>query len=193
MTFVPHPIEAESMRILRSRLDLGGLPPLSRAVVERVCHATADLSFADSLVVAEETLERGRRALEQGAPVFCDSRMVAAGMTRIRATVALDLPGVAERAAAAGTTRSAAAMHVAVERAGPGAVWVVGNAPTALRALLEDPPADPALIVGLPVGFVGAAEAKSALAATPLPHVTNRGERGGSPAAVAAVNALLYA
>jgi precorrin-8X/cobalt-precorrin-8 methylmutase len=83
-------------------------------------------------------------------------------------------------------------MRLATREAPADAIWVIGNAPTALQALLAHPPKQPALIVGLPVGFVGAAEAKAALAQSPLPHVTNAGERGGSAVAVAAVNALLY-
>jgi len=93
---------------------------------------------------------------------------------------------------APGLTRSATAMRLATKEAPAGAIWVIGNAPTALFELLEHPPRDPALIVGLPVGFVGAAEAKAALAQSSHPFVTNRGERGGSSVAVAAVNALLY-
>jgi precorrin-8X/cobalt-precorrin-8 methylmutase len=189
----PHPIEQESYRILRSRVDLSHLPPLSRAVAERVVHASADLSFAASLVLDEAALERGHAALADGAAVVCDARMAAAGITRREALVPLADPRTAARAATQGTTRSHAAMRIAAEEVGPGAVWVVGNAPTALLALLEHPPPEPALIVGLPVGFVGAAEAKAALAASGLPCVTNRGERGGSAVAVAAVNALLYA
>lgn len=189
----PHPIEQESYRILRSRIDLSHLPPLSRAVTERVVHASADLSFADSLVLDEAALDRGHAALAAGAPIVCDARMAAAGLTRREALVPLADPRTAARAAADQTTRSFAAMRLAADEVGPGAVWVVGNAPTALFALLEHPPADPALVVGLPVGFVGAADAKAALAASGLPCVTNRGERGGSAVAVAAVNALLYA
>jgi precorrin-8X/cobalt-precorrin-8 methylmutase len=181
------------MGILRSRYDFARFAPLSRAVAERVCHASADLSFADSLVLDEEALRAGRAALADGAPIYADARMVAAGITSRDVRVPLADPRVAERAAQAGTTRSAAAMALAAREAPAGAVWVVGNAPTALFQLLEQPPAAPALIVGLPVGFVGAAEAKDALVASGLPCVANRGERGGSAVAVAAVNALLYA
>jgi precorrin-8X/cobalt-precorrin-8 methylmutase len=189
MARVIHPIERESYRILRSRIDLSDLPPLSRAVAERVIHAAADLSFGASLVLDEAALQRGRAALLAGAPVYCDARMAAAGITSRTPIVPLDDP----RAASDGTlTRSAAAMRLAAAEAPPGAVWVVGNAPTALAELIARPPADPALIVGLPVGFVGAAEAKAALAACGLPCVTNAGERGGSAVAVAAVNALIY-
>jgi precorrin-8X/cobalt-precorrin-8 methylmutase len=186
---VIHPIEAESYRILRSRIDLGHLPPLSRAVAERVIHASADLSFGESLVLDEAALAQGREALRAGAPVYCDSRMVSAGLTTLSPRVTLDDP----RARSSGAlTRSAAALRLAAAEAPPGAVWVVGNAPTALAELLASPPTEPALIVGLPVGFVGAADAKAALAASGLPCLTNRGERGGSAVAAAAVNALLY-
>jgi precorrin-8X/cobalt-precorrin-8 methylmutase len=190
---VAHPIEVESMAILRSRHDFTRFAPLSRAVAERVCHASADLSFADSLVLDEEALRAGHAALRDGAPIYADARMVAAGVTSRAVIVPLADPRVASLAAAEGVTRSAAAMRLAVAEAPAGAVWVVGNAPTALMQLLATPPAAPALIVGLPVGFVGAAESKAALAASGLPCVANRGERGGSAVAVAAVNALLYA
>jgi precorrin-8X/cobalt-precorrin-8 methylmutase len=189
----PHPIEQESYRILRSRVDLSNLPPLSRAVAERVIHASADLSFADTLILDEAALERGRAALAAGAPIVVDARMVAAGITRRTALVPLTDPRTANRAERDGSTRSAAAMRIAAGEVGPGALWVVGNAPTALMALLEQPPPDPALVIGVPVGFVGAADAKTALAASGLPCLTNTGERGGSAVAVAAVNALLYA
>lgn len=192
-SFAPHPIEQESYRILRSRIDLSHLPPLSRAVTERVIHASADLSFGASLVVDEPSLEAARAALAAGAPVVSDARMVAAGVSRREVHVPLADPRTNARAKSEGTTRSYAAMRIAAEEVEPGAVWVIGNAPTALFALLEHPPADPALIIGLPVGFVGAADAKAALAASALPHVTNVGERGGSAVAVAALNALLYA
>jgi len=119
--------------------------------------------------------------------------MAAAGITTRKPRVPLDDPRVRHLARANDITRSAAAMRLAVAEIAAGAVWVIGNAPTALTELVERPPREPALIVGLPVGFVGAAEAKAALAGSGLPCVTNIGERGGSAVAVAAVNALLYA
>jgi precorrin-8X/cobalt-precorrin-8 methylmutase len=192
MSHAVHPIEAESYRILRARVDLSHLPALTRAVTERIVHASADLEYADTLVADEAALRAGREALLAGAPVVCDTRMVAGGITRREATVPLLDPRAARLASSEGITRTAAAMRLAVQETGPGAVWVVGNAPTALFELLERPPRDPALIVGLPVGFVGAAEAKAALAASGLPCVANRGEKGGSAVAAAAVNALLY-
>jgi len=192
MSHAVHPIEAESYRILRARVNLSHLPALTRAVTERVVHASADLEYAETLIASEETLRTGRAALVDGAPLVCDTRMVACGITGREATVPLLDPRAAELAAAEGITRTAAAMRLAVAETGAGAVWVVGNAPTALFELLERPPRDPALIVGLPVGFVGAAEAKAALAASGLPFVANRGEKGGSAVAAAAINALLY-
>ena len=192
MSHAVHPIEAESYRILRARVDLSHLPALTRAVTERVVHASADLEYAGTLLADEEALRAGREALLAGAPVVCDTRMVAGGITRREAAVPLLDPRAAQLAAREGITRTAAAMRLAVEETGAGAVWVVGNAPTALFELLERPPRDPALVVGLPVGFVGAAEAKAALAASGLPFVANRGEKGGSAVAAAAVNALLY-
>jgi precorrin-8X/cobalt-precorrin-8 methylmutase len=192
MSHAVHPIEAESYRILRARVDLSHLPALVRAVTERVVHASADLEYADTLLADEAALRSGREALLAGAPVVCDTRMVAGGITRREATVPLLDPRAAQLAASDGITRTAAAMRLAVAETGAGAVWVVGNAPTALFELLARPPRDPALIVGLPVGFVGAAEAKAALAGSGLPCVANRGEKGGSAVAAAAVNALLY-
>jgi precorrin-8X/cobalt-precorrin-8 methylmutase len=193
MSRVVHPIEVESYRILRERVDLSHLPPLTRAVTERVVHASADLAYVDELVCDEAALESGLAALRAGAPVVTDVAMVAAGITR----AGLDLvcpvaePAAAELGRSAGITRSAAAVRIALDRVGHGAVWVVGCAPTALVELLTLDAA-PALVVGLPVGFVGAAESKAALRACGLPAVSNVGEKGGSAVAAAALNALLY-
>ncbi|MGC4866562.1 precorrin-8X methylmutase [Micromonospora sp. DT53] len=193
MSRVVHPIEVESYRILRERVDLSHLPPLSRAVTERVVHASADLAYVDELVCDEAALESGLSALRAGAPVVTDVAMVAAGITRAGLELVCPVaePAVADLGRAAGITRSAAAVRIALQRVGPGAVWVVGCAPTALVELLTLDAA-PALVVGLPVGFVGAAESKAALRASGLPAVSNVGEKGGSAVAAAALNALLY-
>jgi len=181
-----HPIEQESFTILRSRVDLSHLPPLTRAVVERVVHASADLAYVDDVVADEAALEAAHATLRAGAPVVADVEMVAAGITardvvcRVRTARARD-----------GLTRSAVAVHDALAEVGPGAVWVVGCAPTALFQLLAVD-ARPALVVGMPVGFVGAAESKQALRDSGLPAVSNVSEKGGSAVAAAALNALLY-
>ncbi|MBP2703999.1 precorrin-8X methylmutase [Microbispora sp. RL4-1S] len=182
-----HPIEVRSYEILRSRADTSGLPPLTRAVTERVIHASADLDYLGDLVVSgEDDLAAAAAALRAGTPVVADVEMVAAGITAVT-------PVCRVRGAAAGPglTRSAAAIRMAYDEVGPGAVWVVGNAPTALEEILRLG-VRPALVVGLPVGFVGAAESKQALREACLPAVSNRGEKGGSAVAAAAVNALLY-
>jgi precorrin-8X/cobalt-precorrin-8 methylmutase len=182
-----HPIEAESYDILRSRVDTSALAPYTRAVVERVVHASADLGYVDDLATDEAALAAAARALRAGAPVVADVEMVAAGITardvvcRIRDAAAVD-----------GLTRSAAAVRLAYGQVGPGAVWVIGCAPTALSEVIALG-VQPALVIGLPVGFVGAAESKAALRASGLPQVSNVSEKGGSAVAAAALNALLYA
>lgn len=188
-----HPIEVESYAILRTRLDVSDLPPLSRAVVERVVHTTADPSWVGELVCDEAALRAGRAALLAGAALVTDVAMVAAGITARPAVVALDLaPGPAP----AGSTRSAAGIRDAVRRHPVGAVWAIGNAPTALAELVRCAAAGlvrAPLVVGVPVGFVGAVAAKAALRASGLGAVSSRTERGGAAVAAAAVNALLYA
>ncbi|GAA3239413.1 precorrin-8X methylmutase [Streptomyces sp. XM83C] len=186
MNRVVHPIEAESYRRMRARLDTSHLPPLTRAVVERVVHSSADLEYARDLVMDEGDLERGHAALHAGAPVVVDVEMVGAGITR-RETVCRLRDGVA----GPGLTRSAHGIRLAFEQVGPGALWVIGNAPTALEELLRLDAA-PALVIGLPVGFVGAVESKAALRESGLPAVSNVSEKGGSAVASAALNALLY-
>jgi precorrin-8X/cobalt-precorrin-8 methylmutase len=191
-----HPIEAESYRILGERVDLDRWPPCSRAVVARVIHAAADVSYADTLVVDEAACAAGVAALRAGAPVVSDVEMVAVA-TKRAGTVSLLAEGrlraERERATDPDLTVSAAAMRVAAERWPEGAVVVVGNAPTALAEVVALAAAGrfaPALVIGLPVGFVGAAEAKAALRASGLPAISNVGERGGSAVAAAALNAL---
>jgi precorrin-8X/cobalt-precorrin-8 methylmutase len=187
----PHPIEVRSYEILRSRLDLSPMPPLWRAVAERVIHASADLEYAVDLATREEHLERGWAALHSGAPIIADVDMVAVGITVREALCHVGDPAAAKMARAAGITRSAAAVRLAYAEVGPGAVWVVGCAPTALFEIIERK-VHPALVIGLPVGFVGAAEAKEVLRASGLPQVSNVSEKGGSAVAAAATNALLY-
>jgi precorrin-8X/cobalt-precorrin-8 methylmutase len=186
-----HPIEAESYRILRERVDLSHLGPLSRAVVERVTHASADLDYAESLVLDETALERGLEALRDGAPIVTDVGMVAAGITARETSCFVSDPRARELSGRLGITRSAAGFRVAAEEAGSGAVWVVGNAPTALFELLELE-TEPVLVVGLPVGFVGATESKEKLVESGLPAISNRGPKGGSAVAAAALNTLIY-
>ncbi len=149
-------------------------------------HSAADLEYACDLVMDEADLAAAHAALHAGAPVVVDVEMVAAGITR-RETVCR----LKDAVAGPGLTRSAHAVRLAYEEVGPGALWVIGCAPTALEELLALD-ASPALVIGLPVGFVGAAESKAALRESGLPAVSNVSEKGGSAVAAAALNALLY-
>jgi precorrin-8X/cobalt-precorrin-8 methylmutase len=186
-----HPIETESYRILREMVDLSHLGPISRAVAERVIHASADPDYAESLVLDEAALENSISALQRGEPVVTDAGMVAAGITGSQTRCFVSEPRARELSERLGITRSAAGFRLAAEEVGGGDIWVVGNAPTALFELLGLDVA-PALVIGLPVGFVGAAESKAALLASGLPAVANRGPKGGSAVAAAALNALIY-
>jgi len=185
-----HPIEAESYRILRSRIDLSGLPLLTRAVTERVIHATADFDYATDLVCDEAALQRGVSALRREARVIADVDMVAAGITGYPVICRIGDSLAARLARTANITLSAAAVRLAHGEAGPGAIWLVGCAPTALAEIISRQ-VEPALVIGVPVGFVGAAEAKDHLRASGLPALSNISEKGGSAVAVAAFNALL--
>jgi precorrin-8X/cobalt-precorrin-8 methylmutase len=188
-----HPIEVESYRIMESRVDLTGWPPGARDVVARMIHATADESFATSARVGAEAVDASIVALRAGAVVVCDARMVVAGITGgVDARCLLDEVPVAPE----GSTRSAAAIESAAKRWPTGALWVIGNAPTALASLVrlaESGDVVPAAVIGVPVGYVGAAEAKASLWDSELQQIsiTVLGRRGGSPVAVAAVNALV--
>jgi precorrin-8X/cobalt-precorrin-8 methylmutase len=186
------PAEAESYRILRSRLDFSALPPLSRAVTERVIHVTADFDYFTDLVCDEAALTAGVGALRLGARVVADAVTIASGITGypVICKAADSLP--ARLARTANITVAAAAVRLAHTEAGPGAIWLVGTAPDALGEIINRQ-VEPALVIGVPVGFVGAAEAKDALRASGLPALTNISEKGGAAVAIAAFDALLRA
>ena len=192
-------IYEKSFATIRSEADLSGLSEVEARVAVRMIHACGMVDLTDDIRFSPGFAAAAREALAGGAPILCDARMVASGITRSRlpadneviCTLGHDTtPDLARRL---GTTRSAAALELWRDRLG-GAVVAIGNAPTALFRLLElldeGAPA-PAAAIGVPVGFVGAAESKEALAARhDLPHLTVRGRRGGSAMATAAVNAL---
>jgi precorrin-8X/cobalt-precorrin-8 methylmutase len=197
-------IYRESFSIIRRESDLSGFPPDIARVVVRMIHACGMTDLPQDVQASPDAASAGAKALLEGAPLFCDATMVANGITRSRLPrnneVICTLHDVrtAELAAKLHTTRSAAAVEFWRNRLA-GSVVVIGNAPTALFHLLDllqtstsDEPLNPALIIGIPVGFVGAAESKAALAANRLglPFLTVRGRRGGSAIAAAAVNAL---
>jgi precorrin-8X/cobalt-precorrin-8 methylmutase len=193
-------IYQRSFATIRAEADLEGLDPILARAAVRMIHACGMVDLVDDVRASERFAERATAALRAGAPVLCDTQMVAAGITRSRLPAAngvvctLDDPGVLELARELGTTRTAAAIELWGERLG-GSLVVIGNAPTALFRLLEllsqGAPA-PAAVIGVPVGFVGAAESKDALAGSDLAveYLIVRGRRGGSAIAAAAVNAL---
>jgi precorrin-8X/cobalt-precorrin-8 methylmutase len=184
--------DEESYRMLRSRIDLSRLPRLSRDVTERVILATADFDYSTDLVRDEESLAAGAAALAAGAPVIVDSAMVAAGITDHPVLSKISDSLTRRLARTAAISLEAAAVRLAFGEAGPGAVWIVGGTSQALQEMLSRG-VEPAFVVGLPVGFVGAAEAKDALRASGAPCVSNVSEKGGAAAAVAAFSALLAA
>ncbi|GAC1536243.1 MAG: precorrin-8X methylmutase [Candidatus Velthaea sp.] len=193
-------IYATSFATIRAEANLGAASPTLARTIVRMIHACGMTDLPQDIAASEGAAEAGRAALQAGAPILCDSAMLAAGITRTRLPRANDVvctlrdPGIAELAVTFGTTRSAAALERWRDRLN-GAVVAIGNAPTALFHLLEMIAAGapkPALVLGMPVGFVGAAESKAALAANTLglAYITLQGRRGGSAIAAAAVNAL---
>lgn len=192
-------IYRRSFAIIRSEADLARFPPEEEKVAVRVIHAAGMVEVASDLVFAPGAVAAAKAALEAGAPVICDSRMVANGITRARLPASneivctLDDPSVPTLALTIGNTRTAAAMMLWGERL-KGAVVAIGNAPTALFHLFEMLDAGaprPAAVIGMPVGFVGAAESKEALIADGrVPYIVVRGRKGGSAMAAAAINAL---
>ena len=190
-----------SFAIIRAETDLARFAPVEERVAVRIVHACGMSDAARDLVFAPGAAEAGVAALQAGAAIFCDAQMVAYGVTRARLPAGNDVictlgdPSVADLAKRMGTTRSAAAVDLWGERLG-GAVVAIGNAPTTLFRLLELLEAGapkPACIIGMPVGFVGAAESKDALIALGAPLLVMRGRRGGSAMVAAAVNALASA
>jgi precorrin-8X/cobalt-precorrin-8 methylmutase len=191
-------IYARSFATIRAEADLSGLTPGQQRVAVRIIHACGMVDVAQDLVFTARFVEAARAALLAGKPILCDSAMVADGVTRARlpagnaVVCTLRDPDIAARAARLATTRSAAALDLWGTRL-DGAVVAIGNAPTALFRLLElldDGAPRPAAVIGMPVGFVGAAESKQALTEYDVDSMIVRGRRGGSAMAAAAVNAL---
>lgn len=192
-------IYAQSFATIRAEADLSGLRPDEARVAVRIIHATGMIEVACDLRFHPDFTAAARQALLAGKPILCDSKMVANGITPARlpsgneVICTLDAPETPGLARRIGNTRSAAALELWADRMS-GALVAIGNAPTALFRLLEllDAGAPrPAAVIGVPVGFVGAAESKAALAADGrVPFLIVQGRKGGSAMAAAAVNAL---
>jgi precorrin-8X/cobalt-precorrin-8 methylmutase len=184
--------EDEAYRILRSRIDLSRLPPLSRAVTEHVIAASADFDYATDLLCDEQVLAAASAELAAGAAVVADSAMVAAGISGYPVICKSGDTLTARLARTASISLPAAAVRLAFGQAGPGAIWVVGCEPAALSEIMARN-VQPALVIGLPAGLAGAAEAKDAVRASGLPALTNVSEKGGAVIAAAAFAALATA
>lgn len=193
-------IYERSFAIIRDEADLSGFTPEQAGVAVRMIHACGQVEAAAPITFSPGFVKAARGALQRGAPIFCDAQMVAHGITRARLPAANDVictlrdEGVPALAEKLGTTRSAAALELWRDRL-EGSLVAIGNAPTALFHLLEMLEAGapkPAAIIGIPVGFVGAAESKDALAANTygVPYLIVRGRMGGSAMTAAAINAL---
>jgi precorrin-8X/cobalt-precorrin-8 methylmutase len=196
-------IYQRSFAIIRTEADLSRFSSDEAEVAVRMIHACGQVEAAQHIAFGGDVVTAARQALTAGAPILCDAEMVAQGITRARLPAHNDVvctlndprtPGIAEKI---GTTRSAAALDLWLDRLA-GAVVAIGNAPTALFRLLEmldDGAPKPAAILGIPVGFVGAAESKAALTADPrgVPFIVVHGRMGGSAMTAAAVNALARA
>ena len=196
MSKLNHPIVEQSFAIIDREVGEHGLNPSEYAIARRVIHATADFEYLKLLQFSTEAIEAGIAALQQGVPIVTDVNMVKQGIVSlVKKTFnnpiisAIDLADVAE----AGKTRTETGMLRCWESY-PQAVYLIGNAPTALLALcqqLANSKVKPALVIGVPVGFVSVVESKEALLKSNVPYITVRDRKGGSPAAAAILNALL--
>ncbi|WP_188195402.1 precorrin-8X methylmutase [Nonomuraea sp. SYSU D8015] len=191
-------IYRRSFATIRAETDLTGMPPDVAQVAVRMIHACGMTDLVADLDWSPQVVTEARKAMRAGAPILCDAMMVASGVTRRRLPAGNDVvctlrdPRVPELAERLGTTRSAAALELWRDRL-DGAVVAVGNAPTALFRLLElvaEGAGRPAAVLGVPVGFIGAAESKRALADSGLEYLVVHGRRGGSAMTAAAVNAI---
>ena len=197
----PAEIEARSMEIIQSELGERSFPPEVLPVVKRVIHTTADFDYAGNLVFSPGAVERGIEAIRNGCTIVTDTQMAWSGVNKRvlekfggRAVCFMSDPEVAAQAKARGETRATVSMERAAELEGP-LVFAIGNAPTALVRLcqlMDEGRVSPALVIGVPVGFVNVVESKELLLAMDAPHIVARGRKGGSNVAAAICNAILY-
>ncbi len=191
-----HPIAQESFAIIDQEMGDHGFDPATYAILRRIIHSTADFEFKELLHTSPAAIGQMTQALAAGVPIVTDVRMVTVGIqTMVSRTFGNRLITALDEAVAVpnGQTRSAVGMSAAWQK-WPQALFVVGNAPTALLALcdrLKDSAVEPAGVIGVPVGFVKVVESKAALASLPVPQIRVAGRKGGSPVAAAIVNALL--
>ncbi|GAB6100470.1 precorrin-8X methylmutase [Halanaerocella petrolearia] len=197
----PKEIERRSMEIIKEEIGELDCSAKEEKVVKRVVHATADPEFTELVIISDEAIESGLQALESGANIVTDVNMLRAGINKRKVSALggqvncfISDKKVAKKAKEAGITRSMMCMRQAIKNK-DNQVFVIGNAPTALFELIKlvkVDKANPALIIGTPVGFVGAKESKLELEKLDIPYITVRGRKGGSAVAASIMNALLY-
>ncbi|MCQ4865917.1 precorrin-8X methylmutase [Pseudoflavonifractor phocaeensis] len=197
----PAEIEARSMEIIGAELGARSFPADQLPVVKRVIHTSADFDYADNLVFSEGAVARGIAAVKGGCTIVTDTQMAWSGVNKRvlekfggRAVCFMSDPDVAAEAKARGETRATVSMERAAALEGS-VIFAIGNAPTALVRLCElmdEGRVEPALVIGVPVGFVNVVESKELLLTTAAPHIVARGRKGGSNVAAAVCNALIY-
>ena len=197
----PMEIEQRSFEIITELLGNRVLDPENELVIKRVIHTTADFDYADNLTFSEHAVQKGIAALKSGCDIVTDTQMAKAGINKtILASLGgevhcfMSAPDVAQEAKTRGVTRAFVSMEKAAALKKP-CIFAIGNAPTALLSLeqlMEEGKAAPALIIGVPVGFVNVVESKELFLDSPVPHIIARGRKGGSNVAAAICNALLY-
>ena len=197
----PQDIEKRSFEIIMEELGARTFPDGIAEVVKRVIHTTADFDYADNLAFSPDVIEQAKAALRSGATVVTDTNMALSGISKpslaklgAKALCLMADPDIAREAKERGVTRAVVSMEHASKLEGP-LIFAVGNAPTALirlHELIEKGDADPALVIGVPVGFVNVVEAKKLFIGGKTPYIIARGRKGGSNVAAAIVNALLY-
>jgi precorrin-8X/cobalt-precorrin-8 methylmutase len=199
LTVQPQEIEGKSFEMITEELGEHSFTPEQYPIVQRVIHASADFELGRSLVFHPEAIQAGIQAIRAGKPVVADVQMIQAGVSKDRIMkfggdlkVYISDPDVVEEAKRLNTTRAIISMRKAIREA-DGGIYAIGNAPTALLELIrlvKEGAAKPGLVIGIPVGFVSAAESKDELRKLDIPFITNIGRKGGSTIVVAALNAI---
>ncbi|SHJ84314.1 precorrin-8X methylmutase [Paramaledivibacter caminithermalis] len=197
----PYEIEKKSFEIITKELGDRTFPHEIGKVVKRIIHTTADFTFADITVISDEAIKKAKEAIKAGKNIYTDTKMAMAGINKRRLAEFggevlnyVSDPDVALKAKEEGITRSIVAMRKAIKE-NPQGIFVIGNAPTALFELMKqikEGNVNPSLVIGVPVGFVGAAESKEELLKLDVPYIVTRGRKGGSNVAAAIVNAVMY-
>ena len=200
-TIKPMDIERRSFEIITELLGDRVLDPENELVIKRVIHTTADFDYADNLVFSPHAVKKAIDALKGGCDIVTDTQMARAGINKAALEKLggfvhcfMSEPDVADEASRRGVTRATVSMERAAKLEKP-CIFAVGNAPTALlrlRELIDEGAVSPALVIGVPVGFVNVVESKERILDSPAPHIVARGRKGGSNVAAAVCNALLY-